>query len=182
MQRFKDTVQSGQTAPFLITVELLIMSLATGIQDATSFPDYHCFASNQTGNTVLLAVAAAGLQGESFDTRNVCVSLGVFLGSGLVMGQIGNVAGSRKRWWLLLTNLLSTALMFGAAGVQYAILPEEPENGPIAMGVVALLAFSSGAQVASCRPLDVPQITTVSISRPLKGLPGATFLPAAVRC
>jgi hypothetical protein len=30
----------------------------TGIQDAISFPDYHCFASNQTGNTVFLLLAS----------------------------------------------------------------------------------------------------------------------------
>lgn len=93
----RDTIRDGQDARFLINVELLIISFATGIQDATRYPDYQCFASDQTGNTVFLAVAAAGLGGESFNTRNVCVSLGVFLGSCLAMGQIGNLVGPRKR-------------------------------------------------------------------------------------
>jgi len=35
-----------------LEIELLFLAFGIGIQDATTFPDYLCFASNQTGNTV----------------------------------------------------------------------------------------------------------------------------------
>lgn len=161
-KHLQDVIQDGEEEKIIVDTELLILSLATGIQDAISYPDYLCFASNQTGNTVLLAVAAAGLGSDLFNTANTCVSLGVFIGSCFAMGQIGNAIGPRKRWWLIATNIFSTALMFAAAGVQYAV--PVTASGPAALGVIALLAFSSGAQVAMARPLKVPQITTVSES------------------
>lgn len=34
-------------------IELLIITFCTGIQDVTTFPDYHCFASNQTGKLAI---------------------------------------------------------------------------------------------------------------------------------
>lgn len=156
----QDSVQDGEEERVFVDIELLALSFATGIQDAISYPDYHCFASNQTGNTVLLALAAADVGTDLFNTANTCLSLGVFLGGCFTMGQIGNVVGARKRWWLVLTNLFSTALMFVAAGIQYA-MPVDV-SGPRALGVITLLAFSSAAQVAMARPLNVPQITTVS--------------------
>lgn len=81
LRHLKDVIHDGRKPGFLIEIELLVLSFSTGIQDATSFPDYCCFASNQTGNTVFLAVAAAGLEGGSFNTQNIGVSLGVFLAS-----------------------------------------------------------------------------------------------------
>ncbi|KAF2122263.1 hypothetical protein BDV96DRAFT_640318 [Lophiotrema nucula] len=42
----------------LLEIELYLHALAIGTQDAILFPDFHCFASNQTGNTVLFAVGA----------------------------------------------------------------------------------------------------------------------------
>ena len=52
----------------------------TGIQDATTFPDYHCFASNQTGNTIFLtlAIILPSLNGEMFITSNIGVALAFF--------------------------------------------------------------------------------------------------------
>lgn len=39
--------------------ELVLLSFATGIQDAASCVDYGCFASNQTGNMLFLALVYA---------------------------------------------------------------------------------------------------------------------------
>jgi hypothetical protein len=157
-------VQDGSDPDLLLEIELLTLSFATGIQDATTFPDYQCFASNQTGNTVLFAVGAAGLANGAFTLENVGVSLGVFVGSCIIMGQLGNFVGPRRRLWLIGTNVFSTALIFAAAAIQW-IYPVE-RSGTAALVVIALLAFGSGAQVAMARPLNVPQITTVSSKTP----------------
>ena len=49
-------------------------------------------------------------------------------------------------------------MAFGAAAVQavYGV----QKSGPSALGAMTLLAFSSGAQVASMRPLRIQEITT----------------------
>ena len=92
----------------LLELELMGLALAAGINDATTFPDYHVFASNQTGNTALLAVGALGLGGELVDLKNVVFSLGFFIIGGYALGQMGDAVGRRKRGYLLATNLIQT--------------------------------------------------------------------------
>lgn len=143
----------------LLEAELLLLAFATGIQDATTFPDYHCFASNQTGNTVLLAVGVAGISGDVFSMRNIGMSLAMFVAGSWIMGQIGHITGCRRRWWLIVSSVLQTAMIFAASGLQYRFGVKE-EYHSVNMGVIALLAFSSGAQVAMVRALQMTEITT----------------------
>ena len=164
MERRRRTVSAYLTAcvrvDALVEAELLILAFATGMQDATTFPDYHCFASNQTGNTVLLAVGAAGIAGSLFSLHNIGVSLSMFVAGALLLGQIGNFVGGRRRVWLLVSNAIQTALVFAAAGLQYRGGDVVEPEGGTALAVIALLAFSSGAQVAMARSVKVPEITT----------------------
>lgn len=142
--------------------ELVALAFATGIQDATSFPDYGCFASNQTGNTILLALGAAGTGGSAFHLSNVGVSLGTFILGGMLFGQIGNLFGSKRRLWLIVSSALQTAIVFAAVALQYR--HGVSETGNIALWVIALLAFASGAQVAMARTVKIPEITTAMIT------------------
>ncbi|KAL4958687.1 YoaK family protein [Aspergillus stella-maris] len=142
----------------LLEAQLLLLTLATGIQDAATWPDYTCFASNQTGNTLFLTIAAAGLSGDAYSPRNAAMSLGMFIAGGLVLGQLGLLLGERTRIWLIISNLVQTLLILVALVLQYT-LPLRTE-GPIALSVIACLAFSSGGQVAMTRSLKVTEITT----------------------
>ncbi|OTA31220.1 hypothetical protein BTJ68_08966 [Hortaea werneckii EXF-2000] len=142
----------------LVEIQLLLLTFSIGIQDAIAFPDFKCFASNQTGNTVLLATGAAGLGGTDFSLSNIGISLGCFVASAMATGQIGHALGPRRRYFLLASHLIQTAMAFGAAALQ-AVSGGEG-SGSFAMGSIALLAFSSGAQVASMRPMRVQEITT----------------------
>ncbi|KAF2752091.1 DUF1275 domain protein [Sporormia fimetaria CBS 119925] len=145
----------------LLETELLFLAFATGIQDAATYPDYLAFASNQTGNTIILAVSAAGLDmGDAMlpSVANPLMSLGMFLAGALVLGQLGNYFGCRKRSWLLLTNFLQTAMAFAATAIQYRY--PIYVTGSTALIVLALLAFSSGGQVAMARSLKINEITT----------------------
>lgn len=81
--------------------------------------------------------------------------LGAFL-----LGQLGNHLGPRKRWWLILTSVFQTALVFAAAALQYSGPNPVEATGPTALAVLSLLAFSSGAQVAMARGLQITEITT----------------------
>jgi uncharacterized membrane protein YoaK (UPF0700 family) len=136
------------------------LTFCTGIQDATTFPDYHCFTSNQTGNTVMLAMSVAlpDLADHLFVTANIGLSLGLFLAGGWLTGQLSHIIGPRWRLWLLLTNLAQTALIFGAAGLQYT--SGVSLKGPQTSAVIVLLAFASGSQVVLSRSLAMTEIST----------------------
>ncbi|KAG8165223.1 hypothetical protein KVR01_005498 [Diaporthe batatas] len=141
-------------------LELLLLTFCTGIQDAISFPDYHCFASNQTGNTVFLAVSVVvpEFNGDMFYTANIGVALGLFLAGGYLTGQLSHIVGPRLRVWLVLCNLMQTAMVFAAAALQlrYGVR----HTGPRDLLVIALLAFASGSQVVQSRSLRITEIST----------------------
>lgn len=153
---FSDDVRSSLFAE----AQLVLLTFCTGIQDVTTFLDYHCFASNQTGNTVFLCIALiiSQIEGDTFVTANVGMSLGVFLAAGWLTGQLSHVIGGRKRWWLVSCNLLQTALVFTVAGIQYRY--GSSDRGPVALGVIALLAFAAGGQVVQSRSLRITEIST----------------------
>ncbi|KAI0385774.1 hypothetical protein F5Y04DRAFT_156555 [Hypomontagnella monticulosa] len=140
--------------------ELLILTFCTGMQDAISFPDYHCFASNQTGNTVflMLAVILPHLNGEMFITANIGAALGFFLLGGWVTGQISHIVGPRLRIWLVCCNFIQSCLVFAAAAMQY--VHGTNLQGSDAVIVVGLLAFASGSQVVQSRSLQMTEIST----------------------
>lgn len=134
----------------------------TGIQDATTFPDYHCFASNQTGNTIFLtlAVILPTLNGEMFVTSNIGIALALFLAGGWITGQLGHLVAEhgRRRWWLILCNLLQTILVLVAASIQFRYGVEL--SGASALITIGLLAFASGSQVVQSRSLSMTEIST----------------------
>lgn len=145
----------------LAELELLLLTFNIGIQDAATFSDYRCFASNQTGNTVMLALAVAAQKntGDLFILANTGISLPMFLAGAFITGQIGNhVLRPRMRAWLVGINLLQTMMVFIAAIMQFK-LGHQPQ-GPSALGIISLLAFSSGSQVVLSRVLQIPEITT----------------------
>lgn len=146
----------------LLEAELVTLAFATGLQDAATFLDYLCFASNQTGNTILLAVGAAGIGGSEFHLSNVGVSFGAFILGGVLLGQIGNFCGRRRRLWLIVSNVLQTAIVFLAVALQYFY--RVTETGSISLGTIAMLGFASGGQVALARTVKIPEITTAMVT------------------
>jgi uncharacterized membrane protein YoaK (UPF0700 family) len=141
-------------------IELLILTFCTGMQDVTTFPDYHCFASNQTGNTVMLALAVLLPEKthELFIPGNIGVSLGCFLTAGWMTGQLSHIIGARSRLWIVFCNLFQTGLVFIAAAVQH-IYGVDLEGGRT-MAVLGLLAFAAGSQVVLSRSLSMTEIST----------------------
>lgn len=93
-----------------------------------------------------------------FITPNIGVALGFFLGAGWLTGQLSHRIGPRKRWWLVLCNMIQTAVVFAAAAMQYQFGVQE--KGTYAMIVIGLLAFASGSQVVQSRSLAMTEIST----------------------
>ncbi|KAI1461916.1 hypothetical protein F4805DRAFT_187520 [Annulohypoxylon moriforme] len=143
-----------------VEFELLILTFCIGIQDAISFPDFHCFASNQTGNTVflMLAIILPHFNGEMFITANIGAALGFFLLGSWITGQIGHIIGARLRVWLVGCNFVQSCLVFAAAAVQYVHGTEM--EGSDAIIPIALLAFASGSQVVQSRAFRMTEIST----------------------
>lgn len=154
---------NGEVADDLfLELELMGLAVATGIMDATTFPDYHVFVSNQTGNTALLAVGALHIDSNIVKLQNVGVSLGVFIAGGMILGQLGNVFGPRRRLWLLVTNMLQTALVIVATSLRWKCTTSDGTSGSFV--VLSLLAFASGGQIAVARTINVPEITTAMVT------------------
>lgn len=127
-----------------LELELMALALAAGINDATTFPDYHVFASNQTGNTALLAVGTLGIVNGIVDLRDVGFSLGMFVLGGYVFGQLGDYFGRKRRGWLLFTNILQTAFVYVAAALRKWVARSSDQSS--AWSVISCLAFASGGR------------------------------------
>lgn len=158
--RLRQHLASPIKVTILAEVELLILTFCTGIQDATTFPDYHCFASNQTGNTVMLAMAVLlpNVTHQLFVTANIGISLGCFLLAGYVTGQLSHIIGARSRAWITFCNFIQTILVCAAAALQSTRgIQLESSNTNI---VIGLLAFASGSQVVLSRSLSMTEIST----------------------
>ncbi|KAK5635458.1 hypothetical protein RRF57_011170 [Xylaria bambusicola] len=143
-----------------VEFELVLLTFCTGIQDAISFPDYGCFASNQTGNTIFLVVALIlpWLDGDTFFVPNIGAALGFFLLGGWLTGQLSHIIGARKRLWLVCCNLVQAILVSVAAELQlkYGVTGQ----GSMAVVAIGLLAFASGSQVIQSRSMKMTEIST----------------------
>ena len=124
-----------------------------------------------------LAVGALNVGTMPINMTNLGVVLAVFLGGGVVLGQLGTSVGPRRRGWLLATNLFQTILTGVAAVLRWKVALDF--EGPGALGIIAMLAFSAGGQLALARTVNgrslymelcirlteaVPDITTVMVT------------------
>ena len=149
----------------LLEFELLALTFATGIEDATTFSDFFCYTSNQTGNTVSLALGIAGVFPGNFYVSNAAFSLGLFIVGCWIMGQTGNIVGSTRRLWVLISSLIQTVMVFAAATLMNSVpVNLDQPFGPAIWSVLALLAFSGGGQVAMARGVRIPEISTANAS------------------
>lgn len=145
-----------------LQIQFLILSITTGILDAVTFAVYSVFVSKQTGNTVFLALAALKHDSVYQTEPNVAVSISVFFAGACIFGHLGHRMGQNRRIWLLASNTVQTALLFAATALRY--WGSSQENGPYALGVIALLSFAMGSQVAQALSIKVPDINTVMIT------------------
>lgn len=168
----------------VLEAELLMLAFATGINDASTYSEFRVFTANHTGNTILLAVGVT--ESSSGNTlplypvhfQLVAISLAFFVLGAFIPGQLGNLVGRRRRWWLILNNIVQTLLVFTASLIQahrygswdwyhgpVKSTSEESSNvggGYPGLVIVPLLAFSAGGQVCMARSLQMTEITTAN--------------------
>ncbi|WWC66347.1 uncharacterized protein I206_100248 [Kwoniella pini CBS 10737] len=142
---------------------LIMQAFATGILDATTYLDFQTFASNQTGNTILLTVAIVKSSGHLLLLTGV--SFASFLGAALVFGHIGNFIGVRRRIWLLMNVtaqiifLILSTIFLSSIGPIQTRLGEKHE-----WVIISLFATMSGAQVVSARQASIQEIPTAPMT------------------
>lgn len=146
----------------LLEVELLMLTFATGILDATTFSTYSVFVSKQTGNTIILALAALESKAVVQTEPNTGVSLALFFAGAVIFGHLGNWLGQKRRIWLVLTNMLQTALIFAAGALRY--WGSDQPRGPFALGVISLLSFACGGQISLALCVRMPELNTTMIT------------------
>ena len=159
--RLKEHLSAPVLEDVLLEAEMLTLTFATGIEDAVTFPDFHCFVSNQTGNTVMLAIAASGIIPTVISLRYIATSLSMFVLGGCVIGQLGNFIGCRRRGWLILSSFIQTILVFTASSLQFHYTGSNRSQAAD-LAVIALLAISASGQVAMARSLRMTEITTAN--------------------
>ncbi|KAM0717962.1 hypothetical protein Q7P37_006294 [Cladosporium fusiforme] len=147
-----------------IEAQLILQTFAIGLQNAISYAQFHCFASAQTGNTVVLALALADPHNSWDRLANTTVSLGSWLLGALLTGQTGNALGRRRRAFQVAVGLLQTSMIILAAWIEYdfrdADLSPAGSSGVRPRVGLGLLAAACGSQVAAARAWGVPEIST----------------------
>jgi uncharacterized membrane protein YoaK (UPF0700 family) len=159
--RIKEYLSAPVLEDVLLEAQMLALTFATGIEDAITFPDFHCFVSNQTGNTVMLAIAASSISPTIVSLPYIATSLSMFVLGGCVIGQLGNFLGCRRRGWLILSSIVQTILVFAASWLQFMHTGSDHTKAAD-LGVIALLAISASGQVAMARSLRMTEITTAN--------------------
>ncbi|BEJ17885.1 hypothetical protein CspHIS471_0701530 [Cutaneotrichosporon sp. HIS471] len=145
---------------------LLMQALATGLLDATTYTDFMTFASNQTGNAIILTVAAVGTVSQSTTLLvRTAVSFGSFLLGAFVFGQIGFIVGVRRRTWLLISTAVQTLFLVVAS---ILLSPHGPAATHVGArhdwAILSLFALMSGGQVAMARQSSCQELPTAPMT------------------
>lgn len=157
---FRQTIPSDH-----LLIPLLIVTLTTGLLDASTFSSFNVFASNQTGNAILLTLAAANA--APVELHNTAASLGGFLVCGLVAGKLGNWMGNRNRGWLLMSNLVQLVILLLVTILSSpSIHILESTHRASQWITLLLLASSAGFQVAMAKTSGVQEVPTAMLTSP----------------
>jgi uncharacterized membrane protein YoaK (UPF0700 family) len=146
----------------LLECQLIALTLAVGINDSATYADLHTFVSNQTGNTVFLAVGALGISKGIVNLNHVGLGLGGFFSGAAISGRLANRFGSKKRFWLIFTNFFQTICIYASAGLRHWYVGEDTD--PRSYGVIFLLSFGAGLQVSMARGIGLNEFPTGMIT------------------
>lgn len=142
---------------------LVVQALSTGILDATTYADFSTFASNQTGNTILLTVSVIGTIRVLLLLTGV--SLAAFLGGAFVFGHIGHFVGVKRRAWCLFNTAYQCVSLAIAAVLLSPIGPRSTRiGGQHEWAPLFLFAQMSGAQVVMARQSGSQELPTAPMT------------------
>jgi uncharacterized membrane protein YoaK (UPF0700 family) len=146
---------------------LLLLTMATGIIDATSYLALdRVFTGNMTGNVLFIGFAVTGVPDIPL-LNNVLALAGFFVGAVIgsrTIGKIKAVSLPRTAVWVLVATAVITV---GSAGF-WQLTGDITQVEMITM--TTLLAGCMGAQVAAVKPIGNSDITTVVVTSTIANL------------
>ncbi|KAL9601252.1 MAG: hypothetical protein Q9219_002657 [cf. Caloplaca sp. 3 TL-2023] len=164
---------------------LLACCFVTGIIDAGAYNAWGTFMGMQTGkllkqynefqltkstskgNTIFLALGAAGLpkNGAHLQWLRSLLSISTFMLGSLVSAAVTRYYGSTRRLSLCLNFLLQgTSILVAAILIAVDVIPENNPNSDRILIGIPLLAWQFGAQVAASRALGYGEIPTTVLT------------------
>ncbi|MBP2276937.1 MULTISPECIES: YoaK family protein [Sphingomonas] len=156
--------------PALLPPLLLLLSVTTGLVDATSVLGLgKVFTANMTGNIVFLGFAAVGTPG--FTIAPYVIAIATFMLGAFVAGRTGRFHTNRPlRHWLLWSALIEAVLLWAAAVVAIGFDPASLMPEWKLFMIIALTAVAMGYRNATIRQLKVPDLTTTVLTLTITGL------------
>lgn len=169
-KRWRAYLNQQITVDTLLELELYILTFATGIQDAMTFAFYGVFCSKQTGNLVTIALSAMRSKAVVETETHILISFISFIVGAALFGHFGNFIGQKRRGWLIFVNALQTVMVIAACAIrkfsvdkfQYPV-DGSPDPDPFAVASIALLAFSSGGQIALALSVGMAEVNTTMV-------------------
>lgn len=151
-----------------LVVLLTLLSLSTGIVDATSVLGLgKVFTANMTGNVVFLGFAAAGAPG--FHWELYVMALLAFGAGAIASGRLGRFLADRsRRRWLVVSASIEAGLLWIAAGCAFVAASDTASW--LRLTLIALVAIAMGARNATVRQLNIPDLTTTVVTRTITGM------------
>lgn len=143
----------AQHLPFL-----LLLSFAAAAVDVFSVPFLGVFTANNTGNIIFLALAAGQLAAvDPADVHPVAAvtSLAASWAGSAVSGQMGNIIGRKKRFWVFADIMQQSVICFIVVGLIWANKVHSAD-GNTEYAAVALLSFSMGCQNVTTKGMNGP--------------------------
>lgn len=143
---------------------LYLISFITGFLDPGTYGAFGTFASNQTGNVILLTLVLASA--SNIQIHNTVASLLSYLVTGFIFGQIGQHVGVRRRWWLLASFTFQAAILVITCILESSSSIKFSDRRSQWIYLI-LLAASSGPQVAIARNCGNGEVPTAMLSSPM---------------
>ncbi|CAD6893314.1 unnamed protein product [Tilletia laevis] len=152
-----------------LPIPLIVTSIATGLLDVATYADFFAFASNQTGNQIVLFVALFIDISQSASALLSGVSLASFCFFALIFGQLSNrvtTNGPRTRWWLFVCGIIQALMVLVVAILVVTGLWKAEGNRYDAAKILTLLGGSGGIQVVNAKLSSVAEIPTAVVTSP----------------
>ncbi|VUC32430.1 unnamed protein product [Clonostachys rosea] len=185
-------------------IPMLVCSLLSGLVDGVAFNAGSVFVSMQTGNTIFVALGAAGLPvGDTQLWLRALISVAAFLVGCSIFSSVSRLLGHRSRINLCSSFLLQTVLVIISAAlaqtniapafaltqvnpgteiIDYSTKKHSNEEHFAVYIVIALLAIQASGQITLSRSLgfnEIPSVVMTSLYCDLLSDPRLFALPLA---
>uniref|UniRef100_V5EX03 Uncharacterized protein n=1 Tax=Kalmanozyma brasiliensis (strain GHG001) TaxID=1365824 RepID=V5EX03_KALBG len=159
-------------------VPLAWQAFLTGMIDMLLYSRSQVWLGFQTGNMVQFSANIAQFVIPGVEQQPLLTLLRILSVIGFFIGSfLGRRMGHQKRIWLILSSIIQSIFLFGAAGILLSRPKEELPTFEWYPGVIVLVAFSMGMQSIKAQKLVSPAFaTTVAFTATLSQIASDPYL------